>query len=43
MFVIDQDMELWDIITKGPKVPMKKDVPGNDVEKFEFEIRVQEL
>ena len=25
MFVIDQDMELWDIITKGPKVPMKKD------------------
>ena len=31
-------MELWDIITKGPKVPMKKDAQGNDViiSKFEY-------
>ena len=32
MFVIDQDVELCDIITKGFKVPMKKDAQGNDVE-----------
>ena len=25
MFVIYQDIDLWDIITKGPKVPMKMD------------------
>ena len=37
MFVIDQDIELWDIITKGAKVPMKKDAQGNDVEKSESE------
>ena len=33
IFVIDQDMELWDFITKGPEVPMKKDAQGNDVVK----------
>ena len=37
MFVIDQDMKLWDIITKGPKVPMKKDAQGNDVVKSNSE------
>ena len=37
MFVIDQDMELWDITTKKPKVPMKKDAQGNDVVKSESE------
>ena len=37
MFVIDQDMELWDIITKGTKVPMKKDAQGNDVLKTKSE------
>ena len=24
MFVIDQDIELWDFITKGSKVPIKR-------------------
>ena len=43
MFVIDQDMKLWDIITKGPKVPMKKDAQGNDVVKSEFEVYLQRL
>ncbi|XP_057518412.1 uncharacterized protein LOC130799327 [Amaranthus tricolor] len=37
MFVIDQDKELWDIISKGPKVPMKKDAQGNDVVKSKSE------
>ena len=35
MFVIDQDMELWGIITKVYKVPTKKDTEGNDVQKSE--------
>ena len=43
MFVIDQDMELWDIITKGPKVPMKKDAQGNDVVKSESEYSQSDL
>ena len=43
MFVIDQDMELWDIITKGPKVPMKKDAQGNNVVKSESEYSQSDL
>ena len=43
MFVIDQDMKLWDIITKGPKVPMKKDAQGNDVVKSESEYSQSDL
>ena len=35
MFIIDQDMELLDIITKGPKVPRKKDSGGIEVQKSE--------
>ena len=31
IFVIDQDMELWDIIAKELIVPMKKVSEGNDV------------
>ena len=37
MFMIHQDMELWDVITKGPKVPMKKDTQENNVVKSESE------
>ena len=43
MFLIDQDMELWDIITKGSKVPMKKDAQGNDVLKTESEYSQSDL
>ena len=43
MFVIDKDMELWDIKTKGPNVPMKKDAQGNDVVKFESEYSQSDL
>ena len=43
MFVIDQDMELWEIITKGPKIPMKKDVHENDVIKSESEYSQTDL
>ena len=43
MFVIDEDMELWDIITKGPKVPMKKGAQGNSVVKSESEYSQSDL
>ena len=43
MFVIDQDMKLWDIITKGPKVPMKKEALGNDIKKSESEFTQSDL
>ena len=42
-FVVDQDMKLWDIINKRPKVPMKKDALGNDVEKSESEYLQSDL
>ena len=32
---IDQEMELWDIITKGPKELMKEVTQGNDVENID--------
>ena len=37
MFVIDQNMKLWDIITKELKIPMKKDAEGKDVQKSKCE------
>ena len=43
MFVIDQDTELWDIITKRPKVTMKKNAQGNDVLKIESEYSQNDL
>ena len=43
IFVIDQDMELWDIIIKGAKVPIKKNAQGNDVEISEFEFTQSDL
>ena len=43
MFVINNDMELWDIITKRPKVHMKKDAQGNDVVKSESEYLLSDL
>ena len=41
MFIIDQDMELWDIIIKGPKVP--KDAQRNDIAKSESEYSQSDL
>ena len=37
IFVIDQDIELWNIITTWPKVPIKKDAQANDVLKTKSE------
>ena len=35
IFIIDQDMELWDIIRKRPKVPVKTTESGASVPKSE--------
>ena len=43
MFVIDQDMELCDIITKRPKVPIKKNAQGNDIVKSQSEYSQSDL
>ena len=43
MFVIDQDMELWDIIIKGPKIPMKTKEDGESVPKSEDEFTQTDL
>ena len=41
--MIDQDMELWDITTKTPRVPMKRDSARNDVQNFEYEYTQSDL
>ena len=43
MFVIDQDLELLDIIIKGPKVPMKKNSEGNNISKSKSEYNESDL
>ena len=43
MFIIDQDMELWDIIKRGPKVPMKTTESGASVPKSESEYTQTDL
>lgn len=43
MFVIDQDLELWDIIVKGPRVPMKDGSDGTRVAKSEDEFSQTDL
>ena len=43
IFVIDQDIEIWDMITIGRKVPLKKDAQGNDVVKSESEYSQSDL
>ena len=43
MFIINQDMELSEIITNGPPVPMKNDDNGNNIPKIEFEFNQIDL
>ncbi|XP_021771739.1 uncharacterized protein LOC110735868 [Chenopodium quinoa] len=43
MFVIDQDLELWEIIKKGPKVPMKTTESGVAVPKNDDEFNQTDL
>ncbi|XP_021722475.1 uncharacterized protein LOC110689966 [Chenopodium quinoa] len=43
MFVIHQDLELWEIIKKGPKVPMKKMESGATVPKDDDEFNQTDL
>ncbi|XP_021743604.1 uncharacterized protein LOC110709690 [Chenopodium quinoa] len=43
MFVIDQDLELWEIIKKGPKVPMKTTESGAAVPKDDDEFNQTDL
>ena len=37
MFILDQNIELWEIIKNDPKVLMKKDADDNDVSKSKAE------
>jgi len=43
MFIIDQDMELWDITQRGPSVPMKTVEGGARVPKLESEFNQTDL
>ena len=43
MFIIDQDMELWDIIRSGPKTPTKINGDGSIVPKDESEYTQNDL
>ena len=43
MFIIDQDMELWDITQRGPRVPMKTVEGGARVPKLESEYNQTDL
>ena len=37
MFIIDQDIELWDIIRNGPKISTMRNSDGSSVPKEESE------
>ena len=43
MFVIDEDMNLWEIMKNCPKIPRKKDASGNDIPKSECEFNQTDL
>ena len=38
-----EDYELWDIVTEGPMIPMKKDAEGNDVPKTRKECNAEDI
>ena len=43
MFVIDQDLELWHIIMRGPNIPKKEGPNGTRVDKSEDEYTQTDL